>query len=635
MHFNGSVLSQSSVLSSGRDSAAKRVSFVVNDRTPIPDSGPTRSVSLPDNFSNETEIETPRRKSMKESTVEKGRLLNSILHRSITGSTIKNNYSDPQPTSKKSMRKKFASSLSTISSGWQSTRGVSESLNSHNAMKNSHSLDNISDMSLRGTLPDDSADFSLQGGVDDIAIESSQRRKSTRRDCVDANTLTMGLDIESANFLDFITQAKCEEWLKSLCGRDPRFCIKAFFDDVARDGADHIEEEGGFQPELLSPILALIQRSSVFSVWRPTSVESIRKMITGQGTGKGLDIKGKSAKKGRLSAYVPFMQLHEDNHKTKIRPLPRDGRIRIFYKKREARDKAHSYLSGVLVDMVEAIDSAKLEMTNTYNLPEKQPAQDEDMKNPILISIMKSLSGREMFDNEIERIINEWEMHDPYISIIDDYSPKCFGLDLPKRLFWEGYVMQAKDISREPGSMYDTGRPSRPSFQDMNFASIKNECEDGMPRAVVWQYTDPYLPPNEPDPDPMMPQTLLMAYEENGRVMPVVSDFDCFLLGTRGVRFHNPLPEEQVALVHEMLNGVESILKDCKEGKTTNWTASWLDYLKHSKHHINMPKYGFGDPKSYAIMKHAVMRLEEVGAVRHGAGMHLIALMQFCLFVLV
>ena len=624
MHSSGSILSQSSGLPSGGKSAAKRVSFVVNDRSPILDDV-VRSVSLPDNLSsNETEIETPRRKSMKEGK-GRGRLLNSILHRS-TGSTIKNNYSAAQPTSKKmGIRKKFASSLSTISSGWQSAGGVTDSLNSHITLKHSPSLDNSSDM----------ADFSLQGGDDDIVIEESQRRKSTRRDCVDANTLTMGLDIESANFLDFITQAKCEDWLKSLCGRDPRFCIKAFFDDVARDGADHIEEENGFQPELLSPILALIQRSSVFSVWRPTSVESIRKMITGQGTGKGLDIKGKSAKKGRLSAYVPFMQLHEDNHKTKIRPLPRDGRIRIFYKKREARDKAHSYLSGVLVDMVEIIDSAKLEMTNTYKLPEKQPAQDKDMTNPILVSIMKSLSGRELYDNKNDRIINDWEMHDPYINIIDDYSPKCFGLDLPKRLFWEGYVMRAKDISREPGSMYDTGRPSRPSFQDMNFASIKNECEDGMPRAVVWQYTDPYLPPNESDPDPMMPQTLLMAYEENGRVMPVVSDFDCFLLGTRGVRFHNPLPEEQVGLVHEMLNGVESILKDCKEGKTKNWTASWLDYLKQNKHHINMPKYGFGDPKSYAIMKHAVMRLEECGAVRHGAGMYLIALMQFCLFVLV
>jgi hypothetical protein len=154
----------------------------------------------------------------------------------------------------------------------------------------------------------------------------------------------------------------------------------------------------------------------------------------------------------------------------------------------------------------------------------------------------------------------------------------------------------------------------------MNFASIKNDCEKDVPRAVVWQYTDPYLSPNEPDPDPMMAQTLLMAYEENGRVKPVVSDFDCFLLGTRGVRFQNPLPDDQVGLVHEMIRGVETILKDCKEGKPNNWTASWLNVMKHSHSHVTMPKYGFGDPKSYAIMKHAVHRLENFGAVRHGAG---------------
>ena len=34
---------------------------------------------------------------------------------------------------------------------------------------------------------------------------------------------------------------------------------------------------------------------------------------------------------------------------------------------------------------------------------------------------------------------------------------------------------------------------------------------------------------------------------------------------------------------------------------------------------VAMPKYGFGDPKSYAIMKFAVQRLEDSGAVRHGA----------------
>ena len=60
----------------------------------------------------------------------------------------------------------------------------------------------------------------------------SNTRKSmtTRRECLDAKQLTMGLDLESANFLDWMTQAKCEEWLKSLRMRDPRFCIKQFFE---------------------------------------------------------------------------------------------------------------------------------------------------------------------------------------------------------------------------------------------------------------------------------------------------------------------------------------------------------------------------------------------------------------------
>ena len=68
-----------------------------------------------------------------------------------------------------------------------------------------------------------------------------------------------------------------------------------------------------------------------------------------------------------------------------------------------------------------------------------------------------------------------------------------------------------------------------------------------------------------------------------------------------------------------MVNDIEKILRDCSEGKANNWTSSWLNVMKHHARQITMPRYGFGDPKSYAIMKHAVRRLEEFGAVRHGA----------------
>jgi len=102
-------------------------------------------------------------------------------------------------------------------------------------------------------------------------------------------------------------------------------------------------------------------------------------------------------------------------------------------------------------------------------------------------------------------------------------------------------------------------------------------------------------------------------------VLPVVSDFDCFLLGTRGVRFCKPLPQEQVEMVMEMVDDIAQILQDRSEGKCKSWTASWFENMKSKTTHHPMPKYGFGDPKSYAIMRYAVKRLEEFGAVRHGA----------------
>jgi hypothetical protein len=79
----------------------------------------------------------------------------------------------------------------------------------------------------------------------------------------------------------------------------------------------------------------------------------------------------------------------------------------------------------------------------------------------------------------------------------------------------------------------------------MNFASIKDDFDPDSPRAVVWQYTDPYQPPNVPDPDPMLPQTLLMAYEENGRGMLQV------LLRTIAM-YHLSLPRERIRSISHL-----------------------------------------------------------------------------------
>ena len=284
-----------------------------------------------------------------------------------------------------------------------------------------------------------------------------KRLSTTRRTNVNKTELTMGLSDLSADFLDFALKARGQDWLKSLSLRDPRFCIKAFFDDVAMDGCNKIEE-GTFHPELLSPLMKYFQRSSVFSVWRPTSIVSIEKMMRGHGVGKGLDIKGKSAKKGKLSAFIPFLQIHEEEHKKKIRNLPSGGRIRIFYKKEVARDRAYGILTGVLNEMLEKVAVAEKAAEE-----KRQALRDSEL------SVFGDFrSTKQILDNEEEKnlkSIKYLKMDDPSIEKINNYSPKCFGLEMPKRLFWEGYVMRAKDISRHPGSDFETGRPSIPGFQ--------------------------------------------------------------------------------------------------------------------------------------------------------------------------
>ena len=62
--------------------------------------------------------------------------------------------------------------------------------------------------------------------------------------------------------------------------------------------------------------------SSWFAVYRPCSRDSISKMLGQVGVGKGLNIKGKSAKKNKLSGFVPFCQISRNEHKVNPNPNP-------------------------------------------------------------------------------------------------------------------------------------------------------------------------------------------------------------------------------------------------------------------------------------------------------------------------
>ena len=425
---------------------------------------------------------------------------------------------------------------------------------------------------------------------------SSERRSSVRS--IEYCSLPNLNYQQSLEIQKFVKSQRIKEWCRIFRRSDPRYQILHFFNDVAQAGASDMED--GFDPIKISPLLRAFYKASVFTVWRPTSYDAIRRMMLGEGVGKGLNIKGKSAKRGRLSGFVPFLQIHEESHKAKVRNRPKDGRFRVFYQSSEDRDVVHKHLTTVAEEMQEALVKADVILANEEN-------EDDET--------LEWAFGTQ-----------RWTMTDPSIYSIDDYAPKRYGLDVPMRLFWEALI-QRQSIYREPDSDDDTGRNSVPQFQDMNIeslnASYKNEQSDD-PKTVIMHYVDP----NDNIINPLNPLDLLMAYEEENAVMPVVSDFDCFLVGTRGVEYKDPLPSEQLDVLMWCVNQIELIMEeDSLQSQTASappsWTNRWLDVLKHEKLNkewtVHIPPLGFSDPKSNSIMKRAIYRLRKEGAVRHGA----------------
>lgn len=402
--------------------------------------------------------------------------------------------------------------------------------------------------------------------------------------------ITQARSPSSCGDMVFGTAGRLKCWAGELRRLDPRYQILSFFNDIAHVGADTIEKKD-MNATITRPLLRYFPRSSVFTVWRPTSFDAVRKMMLGQAVGKGMEIKGKSAKRGKLKSFVPFLQISENKHKNRLRMLPKDGTVRLFFKSnaRRSRDIVAEKLEEVAEEMMQIVKEARRVLADD----KADSSSHKDAMESMLL-----------------------DMVDPSIKYIDDYAPQSYGLDIPIRLLWEAFC-ERQDCTRKPFSEYDIGRPSLPAFQDMNIAALRNEPTQGSPRTVLMQHADPD--------SPMNPFELLMAYEdeENGQVLPVVSDFDCFLVGTRGVRYSSPLPTCQLETLKQCVSRIEAILDDkSPELEHANWTSRWLDVLKKDTSRIEShktPAFGFGDPKSDSIMKNAIDRLKMVGAVRHGS----------------
>lgn len=376
-----------------------------------------------------------------------------------------------------------------------------------------------------------------------------------------------------------------KRWMDSVLMLDPRFQIHSYFLEVARNA-------GPLKDPLTQPPIEIIRqwrRASSFSVWRPTSFDAISLMIRGEACGKGMDVKGKSAKKGELSGLIPFIQIYEDKHKEIAKlGLSSSGRLRIYYKSNQARHLAARRFDNITKEMMNLPDLATC----------IRREREEDKKR-------KSALGK-LFSRE-PTMKYKWDVDDHRTYYLDECG---FGLDVPERIFYEACVMR-ENIKRV--NSWETGRPSEPNFQSMNFESTRSY--DGLgPRPVVYQLNDE---------NPMWPQSLVVAYEENKAVIPVCSDFDCFTVATRGVVYDEPMAREQVEFMKWMVKSVGKILDTPQPNES--WTGRWFEVLDgiHSsgKKLAQVPRYGFGDPKSYKIMEDGVTRFsyQKNGAVRHGA----------------
>jgi hypothetical protein len=191
------------------------------------------------------------------------------------------------------------------------------------------------------------------------------------------------------------------------------------------------------------------------------------------------------------------------------------------------------------------------------------------------------------------------------MSILAEYEPDSFGIDVPEPLMKEAYIMRP-DLSPLVG--WETGRASEPAFMDMNMHAVRDE--QARPAVCLYQFDLA---------DAMNPLGLLVAYAEKS-VKPVVSDFDTFTIGSKGMRYE-ATPPKQVELIHWALKHTEGLLENPK-GNFKGWSSCWLQVLKQAANegfHPELPKYGFGDPTSYRLVGDVVSVVEQCGAVRHGA----------------
>jgi hypothetical protein len=207
--------------------------------------------------------------------------------------------------------------------------------------------------------------------------------------------------------------------------QDPRKLIADFYSDGDQHGPLGSHSRKGKKVDKSG-------ETKWFVVYRPTSRDAISKMLNLVGVGKGLNVKGKSAKQGCLSGFVPYIQVSDNKHKPMIEQSPPNARCKIYYKSKASRIEAAERIEKVF----RSSPHLKVDDRKIYNL--------------------------------------------------DSYTPNSFGLDLPEPVVREAYIM-IPDLSEVFG--WETGRRSEPFSMDMNLHASRGETGK-VPEVVCFQWDE-------------------------------------------------------------------------------------------------------------------------------------------------
>ena len=75
------------------------------------------------------------------------------------------------------------------------------------------------------------------------------------------------------------------------------------------------------------------------------------RMLNQTAVGKGLNVKGKSAKRNHLSGFVPFLQISENQHKRKLSKGNANARVRVYFQTHEAQELVSLELGSIMKEL--------------------------------------------------------------------------------------------------------------------------------------------------------------------------------------------------------------------------------------------------------------------------------------------